>query len=116
MKLHNKELSAGGMIIALIVLLNAIVLTKGLTQSDSWYRWLIITIPLLIVSLLDIIQKRKTISEYRVIGHSQLLLHRLFLSIQKRFMKKDDVFSEKKHLNKVNYSLKEKINLNNQIN
>ena len=54
MKVQKKQLSAGGMIVALIVLVNVIILVNGLTRGNGWYWWLVVTLPALIIALRDI--------------------------------------------------------------
>lgn len=49
---HNrKEASTGGLVILLIVLLNAIVLQQGLTVNPVWYKAVYVTLPLLGVAI-----------------------------------------------------------------
>ena len=55
----HKEISGSGPIIMLFLLLNAIVLEQGLVSGASWYRLLMITVPLLLVS---IVANRRKIS------------------------------------------------------
>ena len=49
---NHKEISGSGSIIMLFLLLNAIVLEQGLVSGTSWYRLLMITVPLLLVSII----------------------------------------------------------------
>jgi hypothetical protein len=54
MQRGQREVSFGGMLIAMILLINAIVLSQALTSGSHWYRWLFLTIPILVFVLVDV--------------------------------------------------------------
>lgn len=50
MSRNPREISAGGVMVCLLVLLNAIVLRSGLTEDARWYQVLPVTVVLLLAS------------------------------------------------------------------
>jgi len=48
---NQEKISAGGMIVTLLVVLSAIALERGLVSHPKWYKVAWITIPLLIISI-----------------------------------------------------------------
>jgi len=54
----KRKISASGLIAALIVLCNAIVLKNGFTIHKGWYWALLVTIPLLLTTIIT--TRRKT--------------------------------------------------------
>lgn len=47
----QKKISVGGSIVMVFLLLNAIVLEYSLVSDKSWYELLIVTVPLLLISI-----------------------------------------------------------------
>lgn len=54
---NQQKISAGGMWVLLLVLLNAIVLQQGFIAGNDWYKIAYATLPLLLVAI--IVFKRK---------------------------------------------------------
>jgi membrane protein required for beta-lactamase induction len=53
MKQEERRISFGGLIVAIIVLVNVIVLSQAITTGAHWYGWLLLTVPLLVVALAE---------------------------------------------------------------
>jgi hypothetical protein len=49
---RNQKISSGGVISALQIFLNAIIIREGFVSNPQWYWLLIITIPVLIISIM----------------------------------------------------------------
>ena len=58
-KKHEHDL-AGGTLVLLLLLSNAIVLERGLVANECWYNWLFVTTPLLLVSIIVFLKKSFT--------------------------------------------------------
>lgn len=54
-----KKIMMDGMIVAILVLLNAIVLTHGYIDNQQFYWWLTLTIPLLLAAVYKALPKKK---------------------------------------------------------
>lgn len=54
MKPGERDISFGGMIIAILVLINTIVLSNAITIGPHWYGWLFATLPALVLALIPI--------------------------------------------------------------
>ena len=66
----RKAISVSGMIISLVVLLNAVILKAAFTGTGAWYWALLISVPLLLIAIRDVFQKKHAIiRNYPVIGH-----------------------------------------------
>jgi len=59
MSRNPQKISAGGVMVCLNVLLNAIVLRIGLTAGAQWYRFLPVTVALLLASLIVLLRKKQ---------------------------------------------------------
>ena len=60
MKSEETSLSAEGMMLLLLVVLNGVALTNGLVHGDGHYKLLYVTFPLLLLILADfVLQKKK---------------------------------------------------------
>ena len=57
----SKPVSIKNMIIFIAVLLNVIVLRNGFINSDKWYWGLLITVPLLVIVIIDVRQVKKSL-------------------------------------------------------
>ena len=53
----KKSVSANGIIIFLLVLLSVVVVREGYATNEKWYWVLIVILPLLLVSILNLRQK-----------------------------------------------------------
>ena len=49
---NQEKVSAGGTVVFLLLLLNAVALEQGLTGNAAWYKLCIVTAPLLLLSLM----------------------------------------------------------------
>ena len=66
----QKPISASKIIITFLVLLNAIAIRAGYTGNENWYWSLIITIPLLLLAILNTHQKKHAVlRNFPVIGY-----------------------------------------------
>ncbi|HEY8387751.1 MAG TPA: FMN-binding glutamate synthase family protein [Parasegetibacter sp.] len=82
MSRQSKLVSVSNQIIIALVIINAIVLSAGYVSNSSWYWALVITLPLLILGIYDVTQKKHAIvRNFPVIGH----LRYLFESVRPEF-------------------------------
>lgn len=78
----QKVVSVSNLIIITLVLINAIVLSAAYTSNEKWYWALIITLPLLLLGIYDVRQKKHAIiRNFPVIGH----LRYFFESVRPEF-------------------------------
>ena len=57
--LHNEKYSSlRGMIVLLLVILNVLILKVAFIKNEDWYWALVITLPMLLMAILDV-RKRK---------------------------------------------------------
>ena len=49
----NQRIPAGGMVILLLVILNAVIMEQGLVSHPKWYKLTIVTFPLLVFSVIS---------------------------------------------------------------
>jgi hypothetical protein len=54
----EKSISVSGMIMAILIIFNVITIKAGYTSSEHWYWVLIAAIPLLMLAVLNIRQKK----------------------------------------------------------
>jgi len=52
MQRNQAKVSAGSIVILLLVFINAIVLQQGMIAHQEWYRFLYLTLPLLLIAVL----------------------------------------------------------------
>mgnify|MGYP001175462153 CR=1 FL=1 len=87
---NPKQVPASGIIMLLLVLVNAIVLTLGYTSSVNHYWWLILTAPFLIIGIYHRLQKKHSIlRNYPVIGYLRYLLENIRPEIRQYFFESD---------------------------
>jgi hypothetical protein len=61
MKLNQKPVSLNGTIVLILVMISAIAMEMGYTKNETWYRVLVITVPLLLLlALVNILNKNHT--------------------------------------------------------
>jgi len=78
------------MILIILVLLNAVILSKGFTTNEKWYWLLIISLPLLLIAVRDIFQKKHAlIRNYPLIGHLRYLLESIRPELRQYFFESD---------------------------
>lgn len=56
---NQKNISRNGMILSLIILINAVILEHAFTINEQWYQALIFTLPLFIAAVSFNKKKRK---------------------------------------------------------
>jgi cytochrome bd-type quinol oxidase subunit 1 len=49
---RSKEISINGIIMLLLILVNIIILKKGLTTGNQWYWVLVFTVPIIAIALI----------------------------------------------------------------
>jgi hypothetical protein len=54
---NQKKISSGGVFVFLFLLLNAIVLERGLVSHPNWYKLAYVSIPLLLISIVSFRRK-----------------------------------------------------------
>ena len=59
MSRNHSKVSAGGSIIFLLVLANAVILRAGFTGDGSWYPAMLITLPLLLIVIFNSKEKKQ---------------------------------------------------------
>ena len=57
MSRNQQKVSTSGAIVSFIIVLNAIVMERGLVAGQQWYWLLIITVPALVVSFIFLRKK-----------------------------------------------------------
>lgn len=57
MQRNQKQVSASGIFIVYLVLLNVVVMKQGFVAHSDWYTLLFVTLPLLLVSIITFKQK-----------------------------------------------------------
>ncbi|MEP7257112.1 MAG: hypothetical protein ABI687_01965 [Flavitalea sp.] len=57
---ERKPISANGMMLFFLVLINVILIETGYTKDEKWYWLLLISLPLLVWSILNVLQKKHT--------------------------------------------------------
>jgi len=60
MSTKHEDPSVAGTLLVLATFVNAIILEKGITVSDRWYFFLLITVPMYIFTVVNIYGKRKS--------------------------------------------------------
>lgn len=58
-KPENKPVSAAGMLVLLLVLLNAVALVNGLVHGEGYYKVMMVSFPLLLVISADFVLQEK---------------------------------------------------------
>ncbi len=58
MRKQERHITLSGFLFATVILINVWVIYFAVMQSSSWYWWLIITIPLLYMSVKDVLHKK----------------------------------------------------------
>ncbi|HEX6845437.1 MAG TPA: FMN-binding glutamate synthase family protein [Chitinophagaceae bacterium] len=86
----QKPVSASKIIILLLVLLNVIVLKAAYTGNEKWYWSLIITMPLLLLAILNIRQqKHAVLRNFPVIGYLRYFFESIRPEIRQYFFESD---------------------------
>src|SRR5690349_2501192 len=88
----NKQwsISASGIIILLLILLNVILITFGYTGNENWYWGLIPTLPLLVLAILNVRQKKHAVlRNFPVIGYLRYFFESLRPEVRQYFFESD---------------------------
>src|SRR5690242_2590520 len=86
----NKSISASGIIILILVLINVIAIKEAFTGNGSWYLVLIVALPLLLLAIANIRQKKHAIlRNFPVIGYLRYLLETVRPEIRQYFIESD---------------------------
>ena len=86
----QKPISASKIIITFLVLLNAIAIRAGYTGNVNWYWSLTITIPLLLLAILNIRQKKHAVlRNFPVIGYLRYFFESIRPEIRQYFFESD---------------------------
>ena len=86
----QKPISASKIIITFLVVLNAIAIRAGYIGSENWYWSLIITIPLLLLAILNTHQKKHAVlRNFPVIGYLRYFFESIRPEIRQYFFESD---------------------------
>jgi hypothetical protein len=90
MSQQSRSLSIRSVIVCTLILINIAVLYVACTYNESWYWWLLVGIPLLIVALIDSQQKKHAIiRNYPVIGHLRYFFEWVRPELRQYFFESD---------------------------
>ncbi len=88
--IRNQQISGSSQAIFILGLVNAIILKTAYTGDSSWYNALFITLPLLILAIYDVVQKKHAITRnYPIIGHLRFLFESIRPEIRQYFFESD---------------------------
>jgi glutamate synthase domain-containing protein 2 len=86
----SKWISIRGMIVFAVILLNAIILRKAFTASSTWYWGLLFSVPLLVIAVIDITQRRHAIiRNFPLIGHLRYFFEFIRPELRQYFFESD---------------------------
>ena len=86
----NRGVSISGMILMILVLLNAIIINHAYIHNANKYWALIISLPLLLLAVYDRLQKKHAIiRNYPVIGHLRYFLESIRPELRQYFFESD---------------------------
>ena len=87
---NQKNFSARGVIIFFLVLINAIIFRYAYTGHPNLYWWLLVTMPLLLVGISDVNQKKHAIiRNFPLIGHLRYFFEFIRPEIRQYFFESD---------------------------
>lgn len=87
---NQKAISVSGIIILFLVLLNGILLQSGFLTDKRFYWGLVVSIPLLLLAIYNVVQKKHAIlRNYPVIGYLRYLLEAFRPEIRQYFVESD---------------------------
>ena len=90
MSRNQVMISGRGAILLIVVLLNAIILQYGLTYDKQLYWWLVISLPLLLIVIYNVRQKKHAIlRNYPVVGYLRHLFEKIRPEIRQYFFESD---------------------------
>lgn len=86
----QKPASASGLIILILVLLSAIAMESGYIGNEKWYWVLLVTLPLLLLAILNIRQKKHAVlRNFPVIGYLRYFFESIRPEIRQYFFESD---------------------------
>jgi glutamate synthase domain-containing protein 2 len=86
----HRKISISGIIVLFVVLLNAVILKTAFTENENWYWALVVTIPMLLIALKDIFQKKHAIiRNYPLIGHLRYFFESIRPELRQYFFESD---------------------------
>ena len=86
----EKNVSVSGIIISLLVIASVLFLKMAYIHNDNWYWGLLITLPLLLISIVDVRQSKHTIlRNYPITGHLRYFLKRIRPELRQYFFRTD---------------------------
>lgn len=87
---NQKQVPASGLIILILVLASAIALREGYTGSGKWYWVLLFTLPLLLLAITNVRQKKHAIlKNFPIIGYLRYFLESIRPEIRQYFFESD---------------------------
>src|SRR5688500_2238295 len=87
---NQKQVSASGIIVFSLVLLNAIIIRAAYTANDNWYGALVITLPLLALALFNTRQKKHALlKNYPILAYGRYLLEKIRPEMRQYFFESD---------------------------
>lgn len=90
MNKDSKPLSIRNLIVFMVVFMNAIILRNGFTISNTWYWGLLITVPMLVIAIIDITQKKHAIiRNFPLIGHLRYFFEFIRPELRQYFFESD---------------------------
>ncbi|HTM94008.1 MAG TPA: FMN-binding glutamate synthase family protein [Flavisolibacter sp.] len=86
----SKWISIRGMIVFAVILLNTIILRNAFAASSTWYWGLLISVPLLVIAVIDITQRRHAIiRNFPLIGHLRYFFEFIRPELRQYFFESD---------------------------
>jgi glutamate synthase domain-containing protein 2 len=87
---NQKQVSASGIIVFSLVLINVIIIRAAYTANDNWYWALLITLPLLALALLNTRQKKHALlKNYPLLAYGRYLLEKIRPEMRQYFFESD---------------------------
>lgn len=87
---NNKAYSVSGMILLVIVLLNAVILSHAFSKNPAWYNGLYFTIPFLLLAIYDLLQKKHALlRNYPVVGRLRYIMESVRPEMRQYFFESD---------------------------
>ena len=86
----HKIVSAGGIIILSFTILNIIIIRAGLANNENWYWALAVSVPLLLLAIFNIRQKKHALlRNFPLIGYVRYFLESIQPEIRQYFFESD---------------------------
>jgi glutamate synthase domain-containing protein 2 len=86
----EKNISFRGSILAILILINVLTIKAGYTSNQDWYWVLIVTLPLLILAVLNMRQRKHALlRNFPLIGYARYFLESIRPEIRQYFFESD---------------------------